>query len=250
MAEPVLQIAGLRKSFGALAATDGVDLDLRDGEILALIGPNGAGKSTLIAQIAGSLAPDAGRVMLAGRDMAGMSVAARARAGLGRTFQVSSLAMPLSARANVRIAVQARAPRRFGVVRPVARDAALNAPAEAALGRVGLDPARWALPVAELSHGERRRVELAAALAARPRLLLLDEPMAGLGADGTAAMADLLEELRAELPILLVEHDMSAVFRLADRIAVLVAGRIIATGAPDAIRADAAVQEAYLGVDA
>ena len=121
---------------------------------------------------------------------------------------------------------------------------------KAALGRVGLDPGRWALPVAELSHGERRRVELAAALAAGPRLLLLDEPMAGLGADGTAAMADLLEDLRDELPILLVEHDMSAVFRLADRIAVLVAGRIIATGAPDEIRADAAVQEAYLGVDA
>ena len=246
MTEPALAVEGLRKRFGGLAATDGVSLDLRGGEIHALIGPNGAGKSTLIAQIAGTLRPDAGRVRLGGRDVTGASVAARARAGLGRSFQISSLAGPLSARRNVMLAVQGRTGGAFGFWRQTRRDADLRDAAEAALARVGLS-ARADIPAEALSHGERRLLEVACALALRPKALLLDEPMAGLGPEGSAALTELLAALKAEAPILLVEHDMDAVFRLADRISVLVYGRVIASGPPAAIRADAAVREAYLG---
>jgi len=241
-----LAVEGLVKRFGGLTATDGVSLTLRPGEIHALIGPNGAGKSTLIGQIAGTIRPDAGRVMLAGEDVTRLDAAARARRGLGRSFQVSSLAGPLSARRNVMVAVQGREGHVFGVWTPVRRDRALVGPAEAALARVGL-AGRADVPAAELSHGERRLLEVACALALKPRALLLDEPMAGLGAEGTEALGSLLDELRAEAPILLVEHDMDAVFRLADRISVLVYGRIIASGSADAIRGDPEVRAAYLG---
>lgn len=239
----VLALEGLEKSFGALRATAGVSLTVQPGEIHALIGPNGAGKSTLIGLVAGTLRPDRGRVLLGGADVTALSVAARARLGLGRTFQVSSLAMPLSARRNVMPACFGSP---WGVLSAVRRDPAVTGPAEAALARVGLS-GREGVAAAALSHGERRLVEIAAALALRPRLLLLDEPMAGLGPEAAAALAGLLLALKAETPILLVEHDMDVVFRVADRISVLVAGRIIASGTPEAIRADPGVQAAYLG---
>ncbi|MEM9010202.1 MAG: ABC transporter ATP-binding protein [Pseudomonadota bacterium] len=249
MTELVLEARGLTKCFGAVRATDGASLDLRTGEIHALIGPNGAGKSTLIAQLAGAIAPDAGTIWFAGREVTGLSMAARARAGLGRTFQISSLALDLSARRNVMMAVQGRLGSSFRFWRRARQEAALVTPADAALARVGLGE-RAHIAVGTLSHGERRLVEVAAALALEPRLLLLDEPMAGLGLDGTEALTQLLAKLRDECPILLIEHDMDAVFRLADRISVLVSGRVIATGPPATIREDPAVQAAYLGTAA
>ncbi|MGO1119995.1 ABC transporter ATP-binding protein [Rhodovibrionaceae bacterium A322] len=246
---PLLQITGLQKSFGALVATDQVSLSLHEGEIHALIGPNGAGKSTLISQIAGTLAPDSGEIALAGSNLKGLSVAARARLGLGRSFQVSSLAAPLSARRNVMIAAQAASGSSFRFWGAVRKDKDLVAAAESALDRVGLLE-RADLPVAELSHGERRQVEVACALALKPKILLLDEPMAGLGPGGSARLTDFLEKLKQEVPILLVEHDMDAVFRLADRISVLVYGRVIAQGSAEDIRNNPAVKEAYLGEEA
>lgn len=243
MAE-VLAIRGLRKSFGALPATDGVDLTLRAGEIHALIGPNGAGKSTLIRQITGEMRQDAGTIHLAGRDIAGLSAAARARAGLARSFQISSVMAEFSALENVMLAVTGG--RVFRFFRPALRDAGLTGPARAALARVGL-AGREAVPADALSHGERRRLEMAMALALRPRAFLLDEPMAGMGPEGARELTGLLSGLRSEAPILLVEHDMDAVFALADRISVLVHGRIIASGSPEAIRCDPEVRRSYLG---
>jgi branched-chain amino acid transport system ATP-binding protein len=227
--EPLLKLEGLHKAFGALKATDGVDLTVLPGEIHALIGPNGAGKSTLIAEIAGGLAPDAGRVTLLGQDVTGWPVARRARLGLGRSFQVSSLAMEFSVLRNVMLAVQARETGARGFWAPVRR------------------VARADDPVSALSHGERRLLEVAMALALRPRLLLLDEPMAGLGPEGTKELTAFLATLKREAGMLLVEHDMDAVFALADRISVLVYGRIIASGTAAEIRASAAVRDAYLG---
>ena len=245
-AGPLLQLQGLHKAFGALKATDGVDLTVFPGEIHALIGPNGAGKSTLISQIAGGLKPDGGQVTLLGQDVTGWSVAARARLGLGRTFQVSSLAMEFSVLRNVMLAVQARASGAFGFWAPVRRDQGLRTEALGVLDRVGLT-ARAGDPVSALSHGERRLLEVALALALGPRLLLLDEPMAGLGPEGTRALTAFLAGLKTEAGMLLVEHDMDAVFALADRISVLVYGRIIASGSVAEIRASAEVREAYLG---
>lgn len=246
MSEPALEVRDLRKSFGALKATDGVTLALRPGEIHALIGPNGAGKSTLIAQLAGALRPDSGVVRIFGRDVTGLGVAARARLGLARSFQISSLAGEFSALRNVMLAVQARAGSSYRFLRPARGDERLRAPALAALARVGLAD-RAAIPAALLSHGERRRLELAMALAMAPKLFLLDEPMAGLGAEGSREMTGFLSDLRREAPILLVEHDMDAVFALADRISVLEAGRVVASGAPAEIRADSEARRAYLG---
>ena len=246
MGEPVLAVAGLVKSFGALRATDHVDLDLRPGEIHALIGPNGAGKSTLINQIAGALRPDAGTIRFAGEDITALGVAERSRRGLGRTFQVSSLAPEFSALRNVMLAVQAVAGSSFRFFRPVTGDASLTGPAMAALERVGL-AGRAAIPAAELSHGERRQLEIAIALALGSKAFLLDEPMAGMGPEGSKRLTGFLDGLRAEAPILLVEHDMNAVFALADRITVLVYGKVIASGTVDQIRSDPAVRRAYLG---
>ncbi len=246
MAEPVLQLSDLRKSFGALKATDGVSLDLREGEIHALIGPNGAGKSTLIHQICGSIRPDSGTIRFLGEDMAGLDMAARVRKGLGRSFQISSLAPEFSALRNVMLAVQARQGSSFRFLRPVASDGSLTGPAMAMLERVGLE-ARAKVPAAELSHGERRQLEIAIALALGPRAFLFDEPMAGLGPEGSKRLTGFLDGLRHEAPILLVEHDMDAVFALADRISVLVYGRIIATGTVAEIRSDPEVRRAYLG---
>jgi branched-chain amino acid transport system ATP-binding protein len=246
MTEALLELQGLSKAYGALKATDGVDLTVHPHEIHALIGPNGAGKSTLIAQVAGGLQPDAGRVVLLGEDVTGWSVARRARLGLGRTFQVSSLALEFSVLRNVMLAVQARESGAKGFWKPVRRDEDLRSEALGVLARVGLD-ARAELAAGALSHGERRLLEIALALALRPKLLLLDEPMAGLGPEGTRELTDFFQALKAETGMLLVEHDMDAVFALADRISVLVYGRIIASGTPDEIRASAAVREAYLG---
>ena len=246
MTEALLKLEGITKAFGALKASDGVELTVLPGEIHALIGPNGAGKSTLIAQIAGGLKPDAGRVTLLGEDVTGWSVAARARRGLGRTFQVSSLAWEFSVLRNVMLAVQARHSGAAGFWRPVRRDETLRSEALGVLDRVGLT-ARADDLVTAISHGERRLLEVALALALGPKLLLLDEPMAGLGPEGTKELTAFLARLKNEAGMLLVEHDMDAVFALADRISVLVYGRIIASGRPDEIRASAAVRAAYLG---
>ncbi|MBO6727567.1 MAG: ABC transporter ATP-binding protein [Rhizobiaceae bacterium] len=246
MADPVLAISELSKTFGALKATDDVSLDLKPGEIHALIGPNGAGKSTLINQVAGTLKPDTGSIRFAGQELTGLTVAERARRGLGRTFQVSSLAPEFSALRNVMLAVQSVQGSSFRFFRPVMRDTSLVEPAMSALERVGLAD-RAHLPTSELSHGERRQIEIAIALALGSRAFLLDEPMAGMGPEGSKKLTDFLDGLRAEAPILLVEHDMNAVFALADRITVLVYGRVIATGTVDEIRADPEVRRAYLG---
>ncbi|MBA3448167.1 MAG: ABC transporter ATP-binding protein [Pseudaminobacter sp.] len=246
MAEAILSIRDLRKSFGALQATDNVSLDLRPGEIHALIGPNGAGKTTLIHQISGGLRPDGGTIEFLGEDIGHLGVAGRARRGLGRSFQISSLAPEFSALRNVMLAVQSRQGSSFRFFRPVMSDRSLTEPAMAMLERTGL-AARANVPAAELSHGERRQLEIAIALALGSKAFLFDEPMAGMGPEGSKALTVFLDRLRHEAPILLVEHDMDAVFALADRISVLVYGRVIATGTVDEIRNDAEVRRAYLG---
>lgn len=246
MAEPVLAVENLSKSFGALKATDAVSLDLRPGEIHALIGPNGAGKSTLIKQIVGEIAQDEGEIRLAGEEISGLSTARRAQRGLGRSFQVSSIAAEFTVLENVMLAVQGASGRTFGFFRRASRDDALTGPARAHLDRVGLAE-RADVRAADISHGERRSLEVAMALALHPKAFLLDEPMAGMGAEGTARLTELLSSLKREAPILLIEHDMDAVFALADRVSVLVYGKVIATGTVDEIRADPEVRTAYLG---
>jgi branched-chain amino acid transport system ATP-binding protein len=246
MSEVVLSTHGLQKSFGALVATEDVFIDLRPGEIHAIIGPNGAGKSTLIAQICGSLRPDAGRVELLGRDVTVTTTAERARAGLARTFQISALAMEDTVLENVLLGAVGAAGDAWRLFGAVSRDVALQTRAMRALERVGIAELA-AMRCADLSHGQRRQLEVAVALTLSPRLFVMDEPMAGLGADGSRQMTGFLDSLRDEAPILLVEHDMDAVFALADRISVLVYGRIIASGSVDDIRRAPEVREAYLG---
>ena len=249
MAEPVLSIQNITKRFGALTASDDVSLDLAPGEIHALIGPNGAGKSTLIKQIAGEIAPDAGSIRFNGASIDHMGPEDRARAGLARSFQVSSVIPAMSALQNVQLAVMGESRKFFGMFRSVAADRRLGDPARTHLERVGLAE-RAGIPAANLSHGERRQLEIAMALALKPKAFLLDEPMAGMGPEGSTRLTGFLSELRREAPILLVEHDMDAVFALADRISVLVYGRIIASGTVDEIRANSQVQTAYLGEEA
>jgi branched-chain amino acid transport system ATP-binding protein len=244
----MLEIAQLTKSFGALRATDGVTLEVGEGETHAIIGPNGAGKTTLIGQLAGDIRPDGGTIRFAGEDVTALPAPRRARRGLARTFQITSVFPEFTALDNVALAVQASSGR-IGLWRPARGDAALAGPAAACLEEVGLG-ARAGVPAAAMSHGEHRQLEVAMALATRPRLLLLDEPVAGMGAEESQRMIQLLAKLKRRLTIILVEHDMDAVFRLADRISVLVYGRIIATGAPEAIKANAEVRKAYLGEDA
>jgi len=244
MDEPILSVRGLRKSFGALKATDDVSLDLVAGEIHALIGPNGAGKSTLIAQLSGTLCPDAGQIRFGGRNVTELAPAKRAALGLARTFQVSSVLPEFSARQHLRLACQARGS--LGFWRRADRFTNVEDRADQLLRRVGLT-ADADVPATDLSHGARRRLEVALALAGAPRAFLMDEPMAGLGAEGNADLTQMLRTLKADAPILLVEHDMDAVFALADRISVLVYGRVIATGTADEIRVNQDVQEAYLG---
>ena len=246
MTEVVLQTRGICKSFGALQASRDITLDLRCGEIHALIGPNGAGKSTLIQQIAGSLAPDTGEVLLNAEDITALDTAARARAGLARTFQISQLAMEDTVLQNALLGALGSGGRRLGFWRAALAQQDARAAAQAALERVGL-AGKFATRAAELSHGERRQLEVAIALTLDPCAFIMDEPMAGLGTEGSKTMTGFLGGLRAQAPILLVEHDMDAVFALADRISVLVYGEIIATGTVADIRSDPAVRAAYLG---
>ena len=246
MAEALLEIEGLAKRFGGVVAADGISLTLQVGELHAIIGPNGAGKSTLIAQLTGEIAPDSGRIRFDGEDITAVPAYRRSQLGLARSFQVTTLFPDFTALDNVALSVQAHSGHSFRFWRNARSEAELRDPAKVALQRVGLAD-RAAAVVADLSHGERRQLEIAMALAARPRMLLLDEPMAGMGPEESARLVQLLQALKGEVTVLLIEHDMDAVFALADRISVLVYGRIIATGGPAAIRADAAVREAYLG---
>ena len=246
MAEPVLRIESLSKNFGGLRVTDDVTLDVLPGELHAVIGPNGAGKTTLINQISGLLAPDAGRILFAGEDVTRMPVHARAGRGLARSFQITSILPRFSVKENVALAVQARSGTSFRFFGRAADEEALNTPAMAALAQVGLS-SRADVPAGELSHGEKRALELAIALAMEPKLLLLDEPMAGTGRDETGRLIAALRALKGRFPMVLVEHDMNAVFARADRISVLIYGRILASGTPAQVRADPQVVTAYLG---
>lgn len=245
MAEPLLKIDGLHKRFGGVVATDDVYLDVLPGETHAIIGPNGAGKTTLVAQLSGQLAPDAGRVTFDGRDVTRLPEHRRAHVGIARSFQITSVFMDLTVLDNVALAVQAHQGHSFRLWRPAQNDAALRTPARNHLQAVGLAD-RADRTVASLSHGERRQLEMAMALAGQPKLMLLDEPMAGMGAEETARMIEILRSLHGQT-ILLVEHDMDAVFALADRISVLVYGRVIATGSPEDVRSNEEVRRAYLG---
>ena len=245
----LLRVSGLVKRFGGLVATDGVELDVEAGELHAVIGPNGAGKTTLINQFSGELAPDAGTITFEGRDITALPVHRRALAGFSRSYQITSVFPEFSALQNVMLAAQAHAGHSFAFWQPVAGEAALRDIAQAALEQVGL-AGRAQLPAAALAHGEHRQLELAMTLATRPKLLLLDEPMAGMGQQESEAMIALLSGLKGRYGIILVEHDMDAVFALADRISVLVYGRVIACDTPAAIRANAEVREAYLGDEA
>ncbi len=245
----LLRLERLSKSYGALRVTQDVSLEVAAGEVHALIGPNGAGKTTLVGQVAGSLRPDRGRVVFDGQDITGLPPQRRARLGLARSFQIITLVGEFTARENVAVAVQRRHGSSFRFGRDAGREAMLNAKAEAALAAVGLAD-RAGIRADALSHGEKRHLELAVALACAPRLLLLDEPMAGVGHDEAARLLALLQRLRGQFAMLLVEHDMDAVFALSDRVSVLVGGAVIASGAPAAIRADPAVRAAYLGDEA
>jgi branched-chain amino acid transport system ATP-binding protein len=246
MADALLSIEGLTKRFGGVIASDKVALDVRNGELHAIIGPNGAGKTTLIGQLCGEIMPNAGRIHFDGRDITALPVHDRSLLGLARSFQITSLFPHFTALENVALAVQAHAGHSFRFWRPARTENELREPARVALERVGLMH-RANTMLSSMSHGEHRQLELAVALASKPRMLLLDEPMAGLGPDESARMVNMLRELKRELTILLIEHDMEAVFALADRITVLVYGRVVASGSPANIRANAEVRQAYLG---
>jgi branched-chain amino acid transport system ATP-binding protein len=246
VADPLLRIEDLVKQFGGIVATDHVTLDVAEGELHAIIGPNGAGKTTLISQLTGQLLPNSGSIRFAGRDITALPAYRRSALGLARSFQITSLLLDFTALDNVALAAQAHDGHSFHFWRSARAERPLREAALAALERVGLGSRAETL-VSKLSHGEQRELELAVALATKPQLLLLDEPMAGLGLTESARMVKLLQELRREVTIVLVEHDMDAVFALADRITVLVYGRVIASGAPAAIRVNEEVKRAYLG---
>jgi branched-chain amino acid transport system ATP-binding protein len=245
----MLEVRSLAKNFGALRASDGIDFDVVEGETHAVIGPNGAGKTTFIAQLAGNLRPDAGSIRFAGEDITALPAPRRARKGLARSFQITSVYRDFTVLQNVMMAVQANAGHSFRFWRAARDDAGLRLPAEKVLAEIGLKE-KAAYLAADLSHGEQRQLEMAMVLATGPRLLLLDEPMAGMGPEESQQMITLLAGLKGRQTIVLVEHDMDAVFRLADRISVLVYGRIIATGKPEEIRANREVRAAYLGEEA
>jgi branched-chain amino acid transport system ATP-binding protein len=244
---PLLEVRDLRKNFGALRASDGINFDVSPGETHAIIGPNGAGKTTFISQLAGNLRPDSGRILFAGEDITGLPAPKRARKGLARSFQITSVYPEFTALQNVALAVQARSGR-TGFWRDAHSDPSLTKPARQVLEQVGLLQ-RSDVLAANLAHGEQRQLEVAMALATRPRLLLLDEPMAGMGTEESQRMIALLASLKGAQTIILVEHDMDAVFQLADRISVLVYGRVLTTGRPEEVRANPDVRTAYLGED-
>ncbi|MFP4237915.1 ABC transporter ATP-binding protein [Rhodosalinus sp.] len=248
MTEPVLEIRHVHKNFGALRASHDINLALYPGEIHALIGPNGAGKSTLIKQIAGNLQPDAGQIRFLGQDVTELDTVSRARMGLGRSFQISSVIPEFTVLQNIVLALQGAQGSSYSFFRAVLKDREITARARSAAERVGLGD-RLSVWAQDLSHGERRKLEIAMALALEPRAFLLDEPMAGMGTEGASEMTRFLDKLRHEAPILLVEHDMDAVFSLADRISVLDYGQIIASGTVAEIRANPEVRRAYLGED-
>ena len=248
-AVPALQASGLVRRFGALVATDHVSLTLAPGEIHALIGPNGAGKSTLIHLLSGTLPADEGKLSLGSHDITRLNAHQRVAAGLSRSYQVTNIFKSFSVRDNLLLAVQAHAGSSFRYWKPRAADPALHEAAHALAQQCTIDASLLDRPAGTLPHGEQRKLEFALALAARPSVLLLDEPMAGMGPDETLRLTELIESLRGQAAMLLVEHDMQAVFRLADRISVLVYGRIIATGTPAEIRANPDVRQAYLGED-
>ncbi|QEW23158.1 Lipopolysaccharide export system ATP-binding protein LptB (plasmid) [Paracoccaceae bacterium] len=241
-----LTVRNLTKSFGALKVTDDVSLDVASGEIHAIIGPNGAGKTTLISQLSGQLPSDSGTVAIGARDVTRLSMPDRVRLGLARSFQITSVLPGFTALENVALAVQARQGSSFRFFGAVATEAALNDAALKALREAGLDH-RAHVPAKSLSHGEHRRLELAIALATDPKVLLLDEPLAGVGGEDAETFVENLQKLKGRFTMILIEHDMEAVFALADRVSVLVYGQIIATGTPEAIRNDAQVRAAYLG---
>jgi branched-chain amino acid transport system ATP-binding protein len=246
MTAPLLSTDRLVKRFGGLVATDSVSIDVLSGEIHALIGPNGAGKTTLVGQLTGNVTPDSGTIRFAGRDVTRLKTHVRVALGLARSFQITSVLREFTALENVALAVQAHAGHSFRFLRDVRSDESLRGPARARLEEVGLGGRAGTLASA-LSHGEQRQLEIAMALAGDPKLLLLDEPMAGMGAEESQRMIGFLRALKGRRAMLLIEHDMDAVFQLADRITVLVYGRAIASGTPAEIRANADVRQAYLG---
>lgn len=246
MSHSVLSLTGLSKSFGALKATQNVSLELGPNEIHALIGPNGAGKSTLIKQIAGELLPDEGKIHFLNKDITALGVVERARMGLGRSFQISSIVPEFTVLENILLALKGSERSCFHFFKHWMSDLNLNEQAAEFAAKTKLRH-RISTVASELSHGERRRLELSMALALKPKVFLLDEPMAGLGSEGALEMTELLSALKFEAPILLVEHDMDAVFALADSISVLVYGEVIANGTVDEIRSHPDVQRAYLG---
>jgi len=250
-ASPVaaLELVDLNKAYGALKVTDHVSLRITPGELHAIIGPNGAGKTTLIHQISGLAPSDGGRVLLAGEDISKLTMAARVRRGLARSFQITSIIPGFSVVENVALAVQARLGSSFRFFGDASSEEALNRPARDILDTVGLG-ARAELPAGLLSHGEKRQLELAIAIATDPKVLLLDEPLAGTGPEESEAVIALLRRLKGRYTIVLIEHDMEAVFALADSVSVLVYGRIIASGDPERVRREPAVREAYLGEEA
>lgn len=246
MDTPILQVSGLTKRFGGLTATDSLTFSLENGETHALIGPNGAGKTTLIAQLQGDLQPDSGTIRFLGCDITRERTDRRARRGMARSFQITSVFPKFTALTNVAMAVQASQGHSYRFWRSAVHDPALVEPALSALTTIGLAP-RADVLASMMSHGERRQLELAMALAMKPKMLLLDEPMAGIGRQDAVRLTGILKELKSQYTILLVEHDMDVVFSLADRVSVLVAGRVIATGTPSEIRASQEVRLSYLG---
>ena len=248
MADPLLDVRQLSRRFAAVDALKAVNFSVNAGEVHALIGPNGAGKTTFIHHVSGALQPDSGSVHFAGRDVTRLPMHARVRAGMARSYQITNVFPGLSALDNVALAVQGRADAgsSFRFWRPVRTETALFDEAAGYLEQVGLSTQKASL-AGNLSHGEQRALELAMALATKPQLLLLDEPMAGTGPEESARMVELIEHLARHVTILLVEHDMAAVFRLADRISVLVNGELVCTGTPEEVKNDAGVRRAYLG---
>ena len=250
MSAPLLLVDNLVKRFGGLAATDHATLQVQRGEIHALIGPNGAGKTTLIHQISGALAPDEGRIVFDGADLTHTAMHQRARLGLVRSYQITSVFTRLTVQDNLALAIQAgnsqAVESSFKFWRAARSEHARYARAAEVAERVGLQ-AQLMQPAGALSHGEQRQLEVGLALATSPKLMLLDEPMAGMGPDESERMVQLLQSLRGDTTLLLVEHDMDAVFRLADTISVLVSGQVIACGTAEQIKNDAAVKRAYLG---